>query len=85
MNKQWKGFQSFLAEEIDKFISYKQALGRKFKTEESALQLLDTYFLKEKIFNITEITPELIGKFLASRPRSTSKSQPSSGSNQRFF
>ena len=69
MNKKWKEFQSFLAEEMEKFITYKRALGCKFETEESALHLLDVYFLKEEIFNIKDVTPEFIEKFLASRPR----------------
>jgi site-specific recombinase XerD len=69
MNKKNKGFLSFLAEEIEKFITYKRALGCKFKTEEDALYLLDAYLLKEKIFDMAEVTSELIEEFLASRPR----------------
>ena len=69
MNKKNKGFLSFLAEEIEKFITYKRALGCKFKTEEDALYLLDAYLLKEKIFDMAEVTSEFIEKFLASRPR----------------
>jgi len=69
MIRKSNGYQSFVAEEIDKFISYKRALGRKFKTEERTLHLLDEYLLKEKILNIAEVTPELLARFLASRPR----------------
>lgn len=69
MNKKNKEFLSFLAEETEKFITYKRALGCKFKTEEDALYLLDAYLLKEKIFVMAGVTSELIEKFLASRPR----------------
>jgi len=62
-------FKSFLAEEMNEFISYKRALGKKFVTEERALKLLDCYFVEKEISNITELTSELIEKFLTSRPR----------------
>lgn len=69
MKKKWNGFQSFLAEEIGKFIAHKRALGRKFATEEGTLRLLDNYLFKKELLNIMEMTPELIEKFLTSRPR----------------
>lgn len=69
MNRKPNGYQSIVAEEIDKFISYKRALGRKFETEEKTLHLFDEYLLKKKILNITDINPELLAKFLTSRPR----------------
>src|SRR5262249_45570106 len=67
--KKLNDYHSFLADEMRKFISYKRALGRKFETEAKALHLLDEYLLKDNVLNISDITSELLTRFLASRPR----------------
>ncbi len=67
-------FQSCLAKRIKDFIEYKRALGRRFWTEETALRLLDRYLVEKGITSISEITPELLEIFLASRPRKRPRS-----------
>lgn len=68
------GFQSCLAAEIKAFVAHKRALARRFHTEESALRLLDRYLVEQGVTNIAAVTPELLDRFLASRPRTRPRS-----------
>lgn len=74
MKSKWTCFQSILASDIRRFIAYKRALGRRFDVEEKTLRLLDRYLLKEKIEQLCEVTPDVIERFLASRPRVKARS-----------
>lgn len=67
-------FQSQLAEAITGFLSYKRALGRKYKTEEYALRLFDRYLVEHSIAGFDDVTPELLNAFLTSRRRTSPRS-----------
>ena len=68
------GLTSVLAEPIAAFIAHKQALGRRFATEEKALRLLDHYLCEQQIDSIEAITPMVLESFLISRPRHSPRS-----------
>lgn len=67
-------FQSQLSEAITGFLSYKRALGRKYKTEEYALRLFDRYLVEHSITGLGGVTPDLLDAFLASRRRTSPRS-----------
>lgn len=69
MKSTWTGFQSILADEIQKFLAYKRALGRRFDTEEKDLRLFDRFLVEQDVEQVVEVTPVFIERFLASRPR----------------
>jgi site-specific recombinase XerD len=69
MNQRETGFQSAISIHIERFIAYKRALGRRYDVEEITLRLLDRALVEEGIQESCDITPELIERFLASRPR----------------
>lgn len=69
MNTTWDGFSSILKDDIEKYLQDKRAVKRKFRTEESALRLLDRYLVGQGIGTLDAITPVLIEDFLVSRPR----------------
>jgi len=68
------GFQSPLAEGIQRFLLHKRALGRRFETEEWSLRLLDRFLVEHGISTMTDVTAEVVDVFLASRPRRSSRS-----------
>jgi site-specific recombinase XerD len=74
MKSAWNGFRSPLAEGIQHFLAYKRALGQSFWTEETALRLLDTFLVQQKVQSIEDITPEVVEAFVASRPRTRPRS-----------
>ena len=74
MKRNWKNCQSFLASHIDRFIAYKRSLGRRFDVEEKTLRLFDRYLFNAKLEQLYDITPQVIERFLASRPRSRAQS-----------
>lgn len=61
--------RSLLAEDIQIYLDYKRALGRKFNTEESVLRLFDRFLSNYPVVDRADLTPALIEAFLASRPR----------------
>jgi hypothetical protein len=63
-----------LRADIQAFISYKRALGRGFLTEERTLRLLERFFGPGADIQASQVTPEAIQTFLASRPRRSSRS-----------
>ncbi len=67
-------FQSQLSEEMAGFLSYKRALGRKYKTEEDALRLFDRYLVEHSITELDGVTPEFLDAFLVSRRRTSPRS-----------
>lgn len=67
-------FRSFLAGEIHRFLAHHRALGKRFDNEESALKLLDRFLFENHAGSMSDITPNLLEKFLASRPRTQARS-----------
>lgn len=65
--------RSFLAEDIQAYLDFKRATGRKFHTEAAALRLLDRFLFGLSI-DRTALSPTLIEAFLASRPRTRPRS-----------
>jgi hypothetical protein len=65
--------RSFLAEDIQAYLDFKRATGRKFHTEAAALRLLDRFLFGLPI-DRTALSPTLIEAFLASRPRTRPRS-----------
>ncbi len=74
MKSTWKGFQSILAESLQRFLSHKRALGRHFHVEETVLRLLDSFLIKRDVQHINKITPRVVEDFLSSRPRERPRS-----------
>ena len=60
---------SVMADPITRFVAYKRALGRDYRTEAAALRLFDRYLAEESVSCPEEVTPRGIETFLASRPR----------------
>jgi site-specific recombinase XerD len=69
-----KDFESPLADAIQKFLTHKRALHKKFFTEEKALRLFDRYLVREGISRVDEITSEVLNAFIGSRPRARPRS-----------
>ena len=67
-------FHSVLGKDFSAYLSYKRALGRKFDTEELALQLFDRFLVEERVSDAALVQPALIEAFLASRPRTRPRS-----------
>ncbi|MHC1744538.1 MAG: tyrosine-type recombinase/integrase [Syntrophobacteraceae bacterium] len=67
-------FRSLLAKDIESYLNYKRAIGRKFHTEAGALHLLDRFLHESAIEDHAALSPSLIDSFLASRPRSRPRS-----------
>jgi site-specific recombinase XerD len=67
-------FRSLLAEDIQRYLDFKRATGRKFDTEQAALRLFDRFLLEYPIMDLDALTPQLIEVFLASRPRTRPRS-----------
>jgi site-specific recombinase XerD len=63
-----------LADAMQTFLAHHRALGKRFDTEEAALQLLDQYLLKQEVATLEAITPALLDNFLCSRPRTSPRS-----------
>ena len=74
MRVRWSGFQSVLADDIQEFLDHKRALGRRFDNEERTLRILDRYLVDQDILDRSEVTPEHVEHFLASRPRQRPRS-----------
>lgn len=74
MKSQWIGFQSILANDIQKFLAHKRALGRRYDVEEKSFRLLDRHLAQQGVKRPSDVTPGIIEKFLASRPRQRPRS-----------
>lgn len=55
--------QSLIAEDIQSYLDYKRALGRKFITEAGALHLLDRFLRESAIADHAALTPYPIDSF----------------------
>jgi len=69
MNSRWKGFESPLAQEIERFLKHKRAIGCRFQTEEWTLRLLDRFLIEQQLKTVDQVTTEILDVFLISRPR----------------
>jgi site-specific recombinase XerD len=65
----WTGFRSVLSGHIEQFLAAKRALGLRFRVEEYALRLLDRFLANQQTSTIGDISPALLERFMASRPR----------------
>lgn len=63
-----------IAAAIEQFISGKRALGRRFRTEEEHLRLLERFLQQRGIARLEDVTTETVEAFLTSRPRRTPRS-----------
>ena len=71
MSVQQSQLQSILADDINRFLDHKRALGRRFTVEEKTLRLLDRYLVERDIRSREAVSEEVIDGFLATRPRSS--------------
>jgi integrase len=67
-------FKSPLAECLNRFVGYKQALNCKYRTEVNVLQMFDRYLCDRGIPDCESIDTTVIEGFLKSRPRRTAGS-----------
>lgn len=63
-----------IADYVADFLAYKRALGRKYLSEEHALDLLIGFAKNNGIADLGDFTPESLDDFIVSRPRSTARS-----------
>ncbi len=63
-----------LGEDIQRYVHYKRALGRRYLIEESALSMLERFLRERQVDQVSGVHPELIEAFLASRRRRTARS-----------
>ena len=68
------GFHSILADRIEQFIAHKRTLGRRYDVEEKTLRLLDGHLVDQNVEHLSQVTPDFIEAFLASRPRKRPRS-----------
>lgn len=74
MKSAWTGFRSTLASHIEAFLAFKRALGCLFWVEERSLRLLDRFLVEQQVASSSDVTPDVIDAFLASRPRAAPRS-----------
>lgn len=74
MKLAWTGFRSTLASHIEAFLAFKRALGCLFWVEERSLRLLDRFLVEQQVASSSDVTPDVIDAFLASRPRPAPRS-----------
>jgi integrase len=59
---------------VDGFLAHKRGIGRKYHSEEHELALLVRFAQQHGACRLDQLTPALLGEFLASRPRSRPRS-----------
>jgi integrase len=59
---------------VERFLTHKRALGRKYASEENELRLLVRFAGEHRVGSVGGLTPALLEDFLASRPRSRPRS-----------
>lgn len=69
MNACHRSFCSVMGSDIEQFIAHKRALGRRYDVEENTLALFDAYLVAHHVTGLSEVSAELIDRFLTSRPR----------------
>ncbi len=67
-------FRSLLADHLRRFLQFKQALNRKYRTESAALRLFDDYLCEHNVADWKAIDSAMIDDFLKSRPRTRPRS-----------
>jgi len=68
MKSIWKTFKSPLAEPINKYLEHKRALCKKYRSEEDNLRIFDAYLSEIALTHIAQLTPDLMDRYLATRP-----------------
>lgn len=68
------GFRSFLAGDLEAFLSYKRALARRYDNESASLMLFDRYLVEQGVSDLSGITADTVHAFLTSRPRTQPRS-----------
>jgi integrase len=74
MKRRRQGFRSILSQDIEQFVAHKRALRRRYDVEEKALALFDDYLVAHHVSAVSQISAELVDRFLASRPRQRPRS-----------
>jgi len=69
MKAAWTGFHSPLAEQIERYLAAKRALGCKFDSEERTLRLLDRFLVEQQVDSLEAISGACLDQFLDSRGR----------------
>ncbi len=64
-----QGFRSIMGPDIEQFIAHKRTLGRRYDVEEKTLALFDDYLCAHHITDVSEVSVDLVDRFLTSRPR----------------
>ncbi len=59
---------------VDRFLTHKRALGRKYLSEQAELRLLAAFAAGRGVTRLVDLTPALLDDFLGSRPRSRPRS-----------
>lgn len=67
MRSRWTGFQSPLADGIERFVAYKRTLRRRYDTEEKQLRLFDRFLSRQALTHPDEITPAVLNTFMNAR------------------
>lgn len=67
-------WNSFLGEDIKRYVLHKRSLGRKYVTEERALHLFDRFLCERQADALPEIDSFLVEAFVASRQRASVRS-----------
>lgn len=79
-------FQSILADDVNRFLDHKRALGRRFDVEEKTLRLLDRFLVERDIRLLEAVSSDVIDEFLTTRPRPSPRSYNHLlGTIRRFF
>jgi site-specific recombinase XerD len=63
-----RSFTSPLGQDIERFLTYKRALGCRYVSEEVVLRIFDRYLVQRRIRTARTVTPGVIVGFLKSRP-----------------
>ena len=74
MNAAWTGFHSLLADQIERYLATKRALGCKFDSEERTLRLLDRFLVEQRVGSLEAISGACLDQFLDSRGRDNPRS-----------
>jgi len=62
------------ADDFQRFVAHKRALGRRYDNEVKTLQLFDRYLAHQNIVDRTQVTSDVVEVFLISRPRTAPRS-----------
>jgi site-specific recombinase XerD len=74
MKTHFQGYHSPFASMIERYLTVKRALNRRFDTEERSLRLFDRYLVEQDITEVASVTTPVVEAFMVSRPRSRPRS-----------